>query len=61
VFRSSEVEVAEGDRSPAYLVVHEWPTALVFWGWRHSDDYRPWAEMRRAAASINLVTARGCF
>ena len=61
LFRSFDLEAVEGDWQPECLVVHEWPSARTFWEWWHSEDYRPWAEMRDKGASIKMVIAHEGF
>jgi uncharacterized protein (DUF1330 family) len=61
LFRSLNLEPVTGDWRPRCLVVHEWPSAQAFWSWWRSEDYRPWAEMRDKAASVNMVIAHEGF
>lgn len=49
----------EGDWRPAAVTIIEFPSperALEFYG---SDDYRPWRELREAAARTSIVLTRG--
>ena len=59
IVAGSEFEVLEGDWPGQIVVVHEWPDRRAFHAWHTSDDYRPWKEMRRAAASATVVLVDG--
>jgi uncharacterized protein (DUF1330 family) len=41
------------------VVLHEWPDRAAFHAWYTSESYRPWKEMRFAAASANVVLIDG--
>ena len=41
------------------VVLHEWPDRAAFHAWYASDSYRPWKEMRFAAASANVILIDG--
>jgi uncharacterized protein (DUF1330 family) len=55
----SEFDVIEGDWPGQIVVLHEWPDREAFHAWYASDEYRPWKEMRFAAANANIVLIDG--
>ncbi|RLB53580.1 MAG: DUF1330 domain-containing protein [Deltaproteobacteria bacterium] len=54
-----DFETIEGAWPGQITVVHEWPNRGAFHAWYASEAYRPWKEMRHAAASTNLVLIDG--
>lgn len=53
------VEVIEGTWAPRRLVVHHWPSAAAFRGWYDGAEYRPWRDVRWAAASADVALVEG--
>jgi uncharacterized protein (DUF1330 family) len=53
------LEVIEGDWTPKRLDLQRWPTAAAFRSWYLSSEYRPWREMRQAAAHTNVALLVG--
>ena len=56
---AGRTEVIEGDWNPAILVIHEWPSRAAFHAWYHSEDYRPWRELRQRSARVNVILVDG--
>ena len=56
---SSEFELIEGVCPDQIIVVHEWPDRAAFHAWYASDEYRPWKEIRLAAATTNVLLIDG--
>lgn len=54
-----EFETIEGNWPGQIVVVHEWPDRAAFHAWYASEAYRPWKEIRFAAASANVVLIDG--
>ena len=54
-----EFDLIEGAWPGQIVVLHEWPDRAAFHAWYASDVYRPWKEMRFAAASANVVLIDG--
>ena len=55
----SDFESIEGTWPGQIAVVHEWPDRACFHDWYTSEDYRPWKEMRLAAATANVILIDG--
>lgn len=55
----SDFDTIEGAWPGQIVVVHEWPDRAAFHAWYASDAYRPWKEIRFAAASTNVVLIDG--
>jgi len=55
----NEFDVIEGAWPGEVVVIHKWPDRTAFHAWYDSDDYRPWKEIRFAAASANVVLIDG--
>lgn len=53
------IEVVEGDWRPRRVVMHRWPAADAFRRWYDSADYRPWRDVRWAAARTNVALVEG--
>ena len=51
--------VVEGKWIPHKVVMHQWPSVEAFYRWLNSEDYRPWKEMRQAAAAADVVLVEG--
>jgi uncharacterized protein (DUF1330 family) len=50
-----EWETLEGDWSPTYPIMIEFPDMAAARAWYHSDDYRPLRDLRHRAATVNAV------
>ncbi len=51
--------VLEGRGDSNLLVIHEFPGIEAFKDWYHSDDYRPWKELRQSCAEVNVILTEG--
>jgi uncharacterized protein (DUF1330 family) len=52
-------EVLEGSWENNLMVVHEFPSIERFKDWYHSEDYRPWRELRQSCADVNVILTEG--
>ncbi|MGI9659396.1 MAG: DUF1330 domain-containing protein [Gaiellaceae bacterium] len=52
-------EVVEGDGSALRTVIVEFPDRDVFDTWHNSDEYKPLAELRMAAAPGTFILVEG--
>jgi uncharacterized protein (DUF1330 family) len=55
VFRSTDNSPIIGAKQYDVVVIQEWPSEEAFNRWWHSDEYRPWAELRERAADMTIV------
>ena len=55
VVMGGEWETLEGDWSPTYPVMIEFPDMAAARAWYHSDDYRSLRDLRHRAATVNAV------
>ena len=53
-------EVLEGHWEGGLVVVHEFPSIGQFKAWYDSADYRPWKELRKSCAEVNVLLTQGC-
>lgn len=49
----------EGDWSMRRMIVHQWPSAQVFFQWYESSSYAPWRQIRQRAAETEMVLVQG--
>lgn len=49
----------EGDWPLRRMIVHQWPSAQVFFQWYESSSYAPWRQIRQRAADTDLVLLQG--
>jgi len=49
----------EGDWPLRRMIVHQWPSAQVFFQWYESSPYAPWRQIRQRAADTDFVLAQG--
>lgn len=52
-------QIVEGTWFPRRVVLHRWPSMSAFRGWYDSADYRPWRDMRWAAAVADVALIEG--
>lgn len=57
-FRSTDNTLLLGAAAWDAIAIQEWPDEAAFEAWWHSDEYRPWAEMRDRAAEMTIVKCR---
>jgi uncharacterized protein (DUF1330 family) len=55
VVRGGEWETLEGQWSPRFPVMIEFPDLAAARAWYHSDAYRPLRDLRHRAATVNAV------
>ena len=58
--KGDQGEVLEGDWKNNLMVVQEFPSIERFKEWYHSEDYRPWKELRQSCAEVNAILTKGC-
>ncbi|MCC6246315.1 MAG: DUF1330 domain-containing protein [Rubrivivax sp.] len=49
----------EGDWPMRRMIVHQWPSAQVFFQWYESTSYAPWKQIRQRAADTEMVLVQG--
>ncbi|MBL8344431.1 MAG: DUF1330 domain-containing protein [Rubrivivax sp.] len=49
----------EGDWPMRRMIVHQWPSAQVFFQWYESTPYSPWRQIRQRAADTEMVLVQG--
>lgn len=52
-------EILEGSWESNLIVVHEFPSIDQFKKWYHSEEYRPWKELRQSCADVNVILTEG--
>ena len=52
-------EVLEGSWTPKELIIIEFPSMQDLKNWYNSEEYRPLIDVRKAAASTNLIAIEG--
>ena len=55
VFRSTKNSTVIGFEKWDVVVIQEWPSESAFDFWWHSDEYKPWANIRDIAASMTII------
>jgi uncharacterized protein (DUF1330 family) len=58
--RGGETEVVEGTWDPGRVVVLEFPSREKALAFVSDPDYQPVADIRRSAATTNLIVVEGC-
>lgn len=58
--KGDQGEVLEGNWESNLMVVQEFPSIERFKEWYHSEDYRPWKELRQSCAEVTAILAKGC-
>ena len=54
-FRSIDNIPVLGAETWDAVAIQEWPNEAAFEAWWHSEEYRPWAELRDRAATMIIV------
>ena len=49
----------EGDWPMRRMIIHQWPSAQVFFRWYESSPYAPWRQIRQRAAETEIVLVQG--
>lgn len=49
----------EGEWPMRRMIVHQWPSAQVFFQWYESSSYAPWRQIRQRAADTELLLVQG--
>lgn len=57
-FRSTDNVPVLGMETWDAVAIQEWPSETAFETWWHSEEYRPWAQIRDKAAKISIVKCR---
>lgn len=52
-------QTVEGDWPLRRMVVHQWPSAPVFFQWLESSAYAPWRQLQQRAAEVDMVLVQG--
>ncbi|MBI5716866.1 MAG: DUF1330 domain-containing protein [Burkholderiales bacterium] len=49
----------EGEWPMRRMIVHQWPSAQVFFQWYEGSPYAPWRQLRQRAAETEMVLVQG--
>ena len=55
VFRSTDNAAIIGAKQYDVVVIQQWTSEEAFNLWWHSDEYRPWSELRDSAATMTIM------
>lgn len=49
----------EGEWPLRRMIIHQWPSAQVFFNWYESSAYVPWRQIRQSAAHTEMLLVQG--